>query len=81
MSAKIEQKKWCTGYSRCINALAEYQRSGNVTLYLAMDKRAYSFPEGFKYSGEAYISYRENIGIIKKRIKFSAYTWNVFSLF
>lgn len=30
MSAKIEQKRWCATYSRCINALAEYQRSGNV---------------------------------------------------
>lgn len=48
MSSKIEQKKWCATYSRCINALAEYQRSGNVSLYLVMDKRAYSFPEGFK---------------------------------
>ena len=34
MSSKIEQKKWCATYSRCINALAEYQHSGNVTLYL-----------------------------------------------
>ena len=43
MSSKIEQKKWCATYSRCINALAEYQHSGNVTLYLVMDKRVYTF--------------------------------------
>ena len=30
MSSKIEQKKWCATYSRCINALAEYQRSGSI---------------------------------------------------
>ena len=47
MSSKIKQKKWCAAYSRCINALAEYQCSGNVTLYLVMDKRAYTFPEGW----------------------------------
>lgn len=81
MSSKIEQKKWCTAYSRCINALAEYQRSGNVTLYLAMDKRAYTFPEGFRHSAEAYISYREDIGIIKNQIRFSAYIWNAFLRF
>ena len=46
MSSKIKQKKWCAAYSRCINALAEYQCSGNVTFYLVMDKRAYTFPEG-----------------------------------
>ena len=37
MLSKIEQNKWCAIYSRCINALAEYQHSGNVTLYLVMD--------------------------------------------
>ena len=25
MSSKVKQKKWCVAYSRCINALAEYQ--------------------------------------------------------
>lgn len=74
MPSKIKQKKWCAAYSRCINALAEYQRSGNVTLYLVMDKRAYTFPEEFKDSAEAYISHREKIGIIEKSNKiFSLY--------
>lgn len=27
MTSKIQQKKWCVTYSRCINALAEYQHS------------------------------------------------------
>ena len=74
MSSKIKQKKWCAAYSRCINALAEYQRSGNVTLYLVMDKRAYTFPEGFKDSAEAYIFHRQKIGITEKSNKiFSLY--------
>ena len=80
MSSKIKQKKWCAAYSRCINALAEYQRSGNVVLYLAMDKRAYTFPEVFRYSAEAYISHREDIGIIKKSNKiFSLYLERFFA--
>ncbi|NBJ94736.1 hypothetical protein D5281_19685 [bacterium 1xD42-62] len=80
MSSKIALKKWCTAYSRCINALAEYQSSGNVVLYFAMDKRAYTFPEGFRYSAEAYISHREDIGIIKKSNKiFSLYLERFFT--
>ena len=74
MSSKIEQKKWCATYSRCINALAEYQHSGNVTLYLVMDKRIYTFPDSFKDSAEAYLSHREKTGITKKSNKvFSLY--------
>lgn len=42
MSSKIEQKRWCATYSRCINALAEYQHSGNVTLYLVMGIKEYT---------------------------------------
>lgn len=81
MSSKIKQKKWCAAYSRCINALAEYQRSGNVTLYLVMDKRAYTFPEEFKDSAEAYISHREKSESLKNRIRFSVYIRNVFLSF
>ncbi len=69
MTSKIKEKKWCATYSRCINALAEYQRSGDVTLYLVMDERAYTFPDGFHNSAEEYISHREKIGIIKKSNK------------
>lgn len=66
MSAKIAQKKWCAAYSRCMNALSEYQRLGNVNLYLSMDKRTYTFPDGFKQSAQAYLSYRKKTGIIEK---------------
>lgn len=69
MSSKIEQKKWCATYSRCINALAEYQHSGNVTLYLVMDKRVYTFPDSFKDSAESYLSHREKTGISQKSNK------------
>lgn len=80
MSSKIEQKKWCATYSRCINALAEYQHSGNVTLYLVMDKRAYTFPDSFKDSAESYLSHREKTGIIKKSNKvFSLYLERFFA--
>lgn len=90
MTSKIEQKKWCATYSRCINALAEYQRSCGVTLYLVMDERTYTFPEGFRNSAEGYISHREKVGIITKSNKvcslylerfFTFLTWkNIFSL-
>ena len=66
MSAKIAQKKWCAAYSRCMNALSEYQRLGNVNLYLSMDKRTYTFPDGFKQSAQSYLSYRKKTGIIEK---------------
>lgn len=80
MSAKIEQKKWCATYSRCINALAEYQLAGTITLYLAMDGRTYTFPEEFRNSAEAYISHREKIGIIPKSNKvFSLYLERFFA--
>lgn len=66
MSLKIKEKKWCSTYLRCINAMSEYQLSGNVNLYLAMDKRSYTFPDEFKASAEAYLSHRKKTGIIDK---------------
>lgn len=66
LSLKIKEKKGCTAYLRCINAMSEYLFSGNVNLYLAMDKRTYSFPDGFKQSAEAYLAYRKKTGIIDK---------------
>jgi len=66
MSRKIKEKKWCSEYLRCINAMSEYQLSGNVYLYLAMDKRTYTFPNGFKKSADAYLAYRTKIGITDK---------------
>ncbi|VDN47948.1 Phage integrase family protein (fragment) [Petrocella atlantisensis] len=80
MSSKIEEKKWCATYSRSINAMSEYQLSGNVYLYLAMDKRTYSFPDGYKESAEAYLSYRSKTGIKDKTNRtFSLYLERFFA--
>ncbi len=66
MSEKIAKGKWCAAYTRSMNALSEYQLFGTVSLYLATDKRTYSFPDGFRSSAEAYLSYRKKIGISNK---------------
>ena len=66
MSKKMEEKKWSAIYLRCINALSEYQKSGNVNIYLAMGRRVYSFPEGFKAGADGYLSYRKKTGIADK---------------
>jgi len=34
MSQKIAEKKWCSMYLRCINAISEYQMTGAVDMYL-----------------------------------------------
>lgn len=73
MSSKIERKKWCATYSRCSNALAEYQHSGNVTLYLAMDKRTYIFPDSFKDSANSTSSIERKQESLKNQIRFSVY--------
>ena len=69
MSSKMRQKKWCAAYTRCMNALSEYQLFRTVNLYLATDRRTYAFPDGFKPSVDAYLSYREKIDISKKSIQ------------
>ncbi|WP_235931060.1 hypothetical protein [Eisenbergiella porci] len=52
----------------------------HVTLYLVMDKRAYTFPDSFKDSAESYLSHREKTGIIKKSNKvFSLYLERFFA--
>lgn len=66
MSTKMQEKKWCFAYLRCINVMSEYQLSGTINLYLAMDKRTYSFPDGFKQGALEYLGYRKKIGIIDK---------------
>lgn len=71
MSQKVAEKKWCTMYSRCINAISEYQMNGTVDMYLASTRKEYLFPEPFKESVESYIAYREKIGIIAKSIQVS----------
>lgn len=80
MSLKIKVKKGCSEYLRCINAMSEYQLSRTVNLYLAMDKRTYTFPDEFKSSAETYLSYRRKTGItIKSNQVFSLYLERFFA--
>ena len=71
MSQKIAEKKWNYMYSRCINTIAEYQKTKTVAIYIPYVPKDYDFPNGFKKSAESYISYRKKIGIIEKSIQVS----------
>ena len=71
MSQKMSEKKWNWMYLRCINAMAEYQLTGTVDMYLVSTRKKYYFPEAFKDSADAYLSYREYIGISSKSIQIS----------
>lgn len=71
MSQKIAEKKWNFAYSRCINAISEYQKTKNVTMYIPFVPKEYTFPLLFRTSAESYISYRKKIGIIDKNIQIS----------
>lgn len=71
MSQKMAEKKWNGVYLRCINAMAEYQLTGTVDMYLVSTRKKYYFPEAFKDSADAYLSYREYIGISSKSIQIS----------
>lgn len=71
MSQKMSEKKWNGVYLRCINAMAEYQLTGTVDMYLVSTRKKYYFPEAFKDSADAYLSYREYIGISSKSIQIS----------
>ena len=80
MSQKIAEKKWCSMYLRCINAISEYQMTGTVDMYLTTARKEYIFPDPFKESAESYIAYREKIGIIPKSIQISRlYLFRFFS--
>lgn len=80
MSQKIAEKKWCSMYLRCINAISEYQMTGAVDMYLTAVRTEYIFPESFKESAESYLAYREKIGIIPKSIQISRlYLFRFFS--
>ncbi len=80
MSQKIAEKKWCSMYLRCINAISEYQMTGAVDMYLTAVRTEYIFPEPFKESAESYLAYREKIGIIPKSIQISRlYLFRFFS--
>ena len=69
MSEKIKTKKWNAIYLRCINAISEYQRTGTVYVNLVSTRKDYVFPVPFKESADAYIGYREKIGIVAKSIQ------------
>ena len=80
MSQKIAEKKWCSMYLRCINAISEYQMTGAVDMYLTAARKEYIFPEPFKESADSYIAYRKKIGIIPKSIQVSRlYLFRFFS--
>lgn len=63
--------KWPVIYSRCINELADYQRTGYVVCYKGKVLRTYIIPESFKPSTDAYFEYRMKIGIADKSIQIS----------
>lgn len=71
MSQKMSEKKWNGVYLRCINAMAEYQLTGTVDMYLVSTRKKNYFPEAFKESADEYLSYREHIGISAKSIQIS----------
>ena len=80
MSQKIAEKKWCSMYLRCINAISEYQMTGTVDIYLTTARKEYIFPDPFRESAESYLAYREKIGIIPKSIQVSRlYLYRFFS--
>lgn len=80
MSERIREGKFCYQYLRSINAMAEYQQSGSVVLYLAKDMRNYVFPDAFKESADAYLAYRKSIGFKKKSVQtFSLYLERFFA--
>lgn len=66
MSQKMAEKKWRGGYLRCINAMSEYQLTGNVDLYLVTARKKHVFPAEFSGSAEEYLAYREKTGIAHK---------------
>lgn len=66
MSERIAEKKWSAMYLRCINAMSEYQMTGNVDIYLTTTRKKYVFPDSFKESAEGYLEYRRQIGIVPK---------------
>ena len=66
MSEKVAAKKWPIIYSRCINFLSDYQRTGHIVLCFGVTKKAYTVPEGFQESTDEYLDYRKKISISDK---------------
>lgn len=71
MTERSKKHKWPIIYSRCINELADYQRTGYVACYTGRAPRTYDIPECFKPSADAYFEYRNKIGIADKSIQIS----------
>ena len=66
MSERIAAKKWPIIYSRCINFISDYQRTGHIVLCFGVTKKVYTIPEGFQESTSEYLDYRKKIGISDK---------------
>lgn len=66
MSEKVAAKKWPIIYSRCINFISDYQRTGHIVLCFGVTKKVYTIPEGFQESTSEYLDYRKKIGISDK---------------
>lgn len=71
MSEKIAAKKWPIIYSRCINFISDYQRTGHIVLCFGVIKKVYIIPEGFQKSTSEYLDYRKKIGISDKTNRLS----------
>lgn len=71
MSEKIAAKKWPIIYSRCINFISDYQRTGHIVLCFGVTKKVYIIPEGFRESTNKYLDYRKKISISDKTNQFS----------
>lgn len=70
--------KWPVIYSRCINELADYQRTGYVVCYKGKVLRTYIIPESFKPSTDAYFEYRMKIGLLISQSRFRRFIWKDF---
>lgn len=66
MSEKVAVKKWPVIYSRCVNFISDYQRTGHIVLCFGVTKKVYTIPEGFQESTGEYLDYRKKIGISDK---------------
>lgn len=71
MTERIKDHKWPVIYSRCINEISDYQRTGYVACYKGRVLRTYVIPASFKPSTDAYFAYRKKIGITDKSIQIS----------
>lgn len=70
-SERAKKHKWPVIYSRCINELADYQRTEHVACYKGKVLRTYVIPESFKPSADAYFTYRKKLEIADKSIQIS----------